>query len=67
MGRDNVEELSRRLKDSGLTCAKLKKLVNRQRKDMQTFRRIGFNKLAKKEQEVGVALKSLKNKVCRKI
>lgn len=67
MGKDDVRELSRRLKESGLTCARLKQIINRQRKDMQTFRKVGFTKLARQEQEVGKTVKALRNKVCRKI
>ena len=67
MANENHEELARSLKERGLTCSKLQKMINRQRADIEMFRKVGFNKLAETEKNVMNQVKSLKKKVCRRL
>lgn len=64
---DNTEELARQLKEKGLTCAKLDSLIENKRNDSKTFRQVGFENLAKREEQSAEEIKNLKVRVCRKI
>lgn len=78
---EDYKELGMRLKEKGLTCPKLERMIKKQKrdalsdkKDAQLFESLGFHNeakrqidLANKQIESSNALSSLKNKVCRKL
>ena len=64
---ENTQELARRLREKGLSCPKLEKMIKNKKSDAMMFRKTGFMTLAKKEIESARAINNLKNKVCRKI
>lgn len=67
MAKENIQELANRLRQKGLTCSKLRKMINDKKSDARDFEKVGFQKLAKNEIESARAIKSLKDKVCRKL
>ena len=56
----NIEQLKVR----GLTCGKLKSLEKRQRKDAESFRKVGFGNIADIEEKTAEKIKQLRQKVC---
>lgn len=56
----NIEQLKAR----GLTCGRLKSMEQRQRKDASDFRRVGFESLARTEEQTAEKIKSLRRRVC---
>ncbi len=52
------------LKSRGLSCAKLKAMESRQRKDSSEFRKAGFNNIAQTEDQVANKIKGLRKQVC---
>ena len=67
MVEEDFKELSKNLKEKGITCKKLESMIKNKKSDARMFTQAGFNNLAKKERESAEAIKSLKNKVCRRI
>ena len=53
------------LRGRGLTCAKLKGLEKRERRDAQEFRKYGFDTGGKINEELANRIKSVKNKICK--
>lgn len=66
MAEDTVE-LQKRLREKGLTCPKLRSMIKDKQSDARTFRKVGFNQLAQKEEDSARLLRATKNKVCRKL
>lgn len=56
----NIEEL----KSRGLSCGRLKSMEQRQRNDASDFRKVGFENIARIEEQTAEKIKSLRNKVC---
>ena len=53
------------LKSRGLSCSKLKSLEKNKLGDAKTFRSVGFNSLAQREEQSAKDVRGLRNKVCR--
>ena len=78
---DNIEDISRQLKEKGLTCSRLNSMIKKQqrdaktdRKDSEMFESLGFineaNKqraIAKAQEESSQKLIALRKKVCRSL
>jgi len=67
MAKENVNELSKKLRERGLSCDSLARKIKQQEKDAIEFQKIGFNRLANTERNVANQLKQLRRKVCRKL
>lgn len=78
MKEETSEEAIRSLKDKGLTCSKLKSMINKQmldakrdRIDSQVFRNVGFEKQALFQEQIAKAneksadtLRNIRKKLC---
>lgn len=63
----NADELADTLKGRGLTCKRLRGMEDKQKKDAQEFRKVGFTNIAKLEEESAKRIGKLRKQVCRKI
>ena len=60
-----VEIDIQQLKSRGLTCSKLKSMEKAERKDAKSFRGVGFQNIARVQEESANKIKSLRTKVCK--
>lgn len=58
------EGLADILKNRGLSCGRLKKLEARQLRDAKDFRAVGFENIAKNEEDSARRIRALRRKVC---
>lgn len=65
MAENNPEDMVEVLKKRGLSCARLKSLEKNKITDSKTFRTVGFNNLAEREEQSARDIKSLRDKVCK--
>lgn len=52
------------LKDRGLSCPKLKRMIDNKLKDAKDFRAVGFNNIANAEETNAKKIRALQKKVC---
>lgn len=65
--KEDIRNLSERLRQRGLTCNSLSKKIKQQQRDAVDFEKLGFNKLANTERAIANQLRMLKDKVCRRL
>ncbi len=65
MEEQEVNQFVETLRDRGLTCAKLKSMEKRERRDAQEFRKYGFDTGGKINEELANRIKQVKKQICK--
>ena len=65
MAKKEQRDIIEILRGRKLTCAKLKSMEQRELKDSRDFRKVGFNEIAKSNENSANKIKVLRKRVCK--